>query len=71
MARLLHVLFKAEEIQQLMDLNPDKIIIRTSLESGVLANGESIGYVKVEADAMKDGEEEPIGTIEGCPQPPC
>jgi hypothetical protein len=71
MAQLLHVVFKAEEIQKLMDLNPDRIVIRTSLEGGVLAGGESVGYLKVEADAMRDGSEEPLGTIGGCPKPPC
>lgn len=71
MARLLHVIFKAEEIQQLMELNPDKIVVRTSLESGVLSDGRNVGYVIVEADAMRDGEEEPLGTVGGCPIPPC
>lgn len=71
MAQLLHVVFRAEEIQKLLELNPDKIVIRTSLEGGVLAGGESIGYLIVEADAMKDGSNDPLGTVGGCPKPPC
>ena len=71
MAHLLHVVFRKDEIQQLLDLNPDKIVVRTSLEGGELADGRSVGYLIVEADAMMDGSEEPLGTVGGCPTPPC
>ena len=71
MAQLLHVVFRKDEIQQLLDFNPDKIIVRTSLEGGNLSDGRSIGYLVVEADAMMDGSEQPLGTVSGCPNPPC
>jgi hypothetical protein len=71
MAQLLHVVFKAEEIKKLLELDPDKIVIRTSLESGTLDDDSRVGYVVVKADAMKEGEEKPLGTIGGCPNPPC
>jgi hypothetical protein len=71
MAQLLHVVFRVDEIQKLLELSPDKIVIRTSLEGGVLAGGESVGYLNVEADAMRDGSDEPLGTVGGCPIPPC
>jgi|GEM_PF-6096203 len=71
MAQLLQVVFKAEEIKKLLELNPDKIVIRTSLESGTLEDGTRVGYVTVEADAIKEGEDKPLGTIDGCPSPPC
>ena len=71
MAQLLHVVFKAEEIKKLLELDPDKIVIRTSLESGTLEDGTRAGYITVEADAMKEGEEKPLETVGGCPIPPC
>lgn len=71
MAQLLQVSFKADEIQKLMELGPDRIVVRTSIQSGILSNGESVGYLLVEADAMKDGDDKPLGTVGGCPCPPC
>ncbi|HUC80629.1 MAG TPA: hypothetical protein VMR70_06910 [Flavisolibacter sp.] len=77
MSHLLTVVFRKEDIQKLLELNPDKIVVRTALKSGKLASanlgdsGESVGYVVVEADAVNDDSEKPLGTVEGCPVPPC
>lgn len=71
MAHLLHVVFKAEDIRKLLETDPDKILVRTSLESGTLEDGSRAGYVVVKADAVKDGEERTLETVDGCPVPPC
>jgi hypothetical protein len=70
MAHLLTLVFRPEEIQQLLDLNPKKIVIRSVLEEGRLDDGERAGIVKVFADATTEGGEV-LDTIEGCPVPPC
>jgi hypothetical protein len=64
-------IFKREEMQKLIDLKSDKIIIRSSIEEGQLNSGEKVGVVRVYADAVNEGSEEPVGTIPGCPKPPC
>jgi hypothetical protein len=64
-------IFKREEMQKLMDLKSDKIIIRSSIEEGQLNSGEKVGVVRVFADAVNEGSEEPVATIPGCPKPPC
>ena len=65
------LIFSREKIQELMDKNPDKIVVRTTIEEGRLDTGESVGYVKVIADAVITGSPEPLHTVTGCPVPPC
>lgn len=65
------LIFSKDNIQQLMDTGPDKIVIRAYLEAGKLEGGENIGYLKVYADAIQEGEPEPLHTVSGCPKPPC
>lgn len=71
MAHLLSVVFKADDMRKLLESNPDKIIVRTSLEGGVLSDGKKVGYVNVEAEAVNEDEEKSLGKIGGCPVPPC
>lgn len=70
MEPLLTLIFRPEEIQQLLDYNPAKIIVRSILEEGRLEGGERVGYVQVFADATTENGEV-LGTIGGCPKPPC
>jgi len=65
------LIFTKEKIQDLIDRNPDKIVVRSTIEEGKLAGGESVGVVRVYADAMQNGNPEPLLTITGCPRPPC
>ena len=58
-------------MQELMDKEPDKIVVRTTIEEGRLDSGESVGYVKVFADAIQSGNPEPLHSVTGCPDPPC
>jgi hypothetical protein len=69
MEKLLTLVFKPDDIQQLLNQNPDKIIVRSELEVGRLEGGQKVGYVRVFADAIVDGEV--VDTVGGCPQPPC
>ena len=71
MANLLELIFTRDNMQRLMDQNPDKILVRSIIEEAVLDNGKKAGVVKVYADAIRKGEPEPIVTVEGCPMPPC
>ena len=69
MENLLTVIFKAEDIQTLLDQSPDKIVVRSIVEEGRLEDGEKAGVIKVFADAVKN--DEVLETISGCPKPPC
>ena len=69
MTNELVLIFSAQRMQELMDQSPDKIVVRSIIEEGRLDSGESVGYVKVSADAMQGGNV--LATIEGCPVPPC
>jgi len=69
MSNELVLIFSAKEMQELIEQNPDKIIIRSTIEAGRLDSGESVGYVKVSADAVQGGTV--VGSIGGCPKPPC
>lgn len=71
MANQLVLIFTKESIQLLMDQDPDKIVVRSTIEEAVLDTGKKAGVVKVYADAMRIGEPAPIVTVEGCPNPPC
>lgn len=65
------LIFRKDEMQQLMDRNPDSIVARAVVEEGTLNDGSLVGVIRVYADAMQDGSSEPLLTIEGCPEPPC
>jgi len=69
MAGQLFLIFKKDDIQKLMDQNPDKIVVRSLIEEGKLESGERVGVVRVFADAVLEGKV--IDTIGGCPEPPC
>ena len=71
MAQLLNLIFSADNMQTLMDQNPDKILIRTTVVEGLLADNTKAGVVKVFADAYQNGNPEPLATVSGCPDPPC
>ena len=71
MPNQLLLIFKKDDIQKLLDHNPDKIVVRSTIEEAVLKDGTLAGVVKVYADAMQQGNREPLATIIGCPCPPC
>ena len=63
------LIFTRENMQELMDRDPDKIVIRSVIEEGKLDSGEYVGVVRVFADAMQNGTV--VATVGGCPNPPC
>lgn len=65
------LIFKKEEMQHLLNQNPDKIVVRSTFEEAILEGGGKAGVVKVYADAMQKGNPKPLATITGCPNPPC
>ncbi|HEY0040809.1 MAG TPA: hypothetical protein VGB71_09110 [Flavisolibacter sp.] len=69
MEKLITLIFNPDDIQQLLNRNPEKIVVRSILEEGRLESGERVGYVRVFADAVIDGEV--VDTVGGCPRPPC
>lgn len=64
-------IFKAEDIQRLVEAKSDFIVVRSFLESVVLADGSKAGALRVYADAVNKGKGEPLESIQGCPNPPC
>lgn len=71
MANQIVLIFTKDNMQRLMDQNPDKIVVRSTVEVAVLENGKKAGVIKAYADAMRKGVPAPMFTIEGCPNPPC
>lgn len=71
MAKLLEMIFSAGDMQTLLDQNPDKILVRTTVEEVTLSNNSKASGVKVFADAYQNGNSEPLATVNGCPCPPC
>jgi hypothetical protein len=71
MAHLLTLIFSADQINELMALEPDEIRVVSTVEEVVLQDGSPAGAVKVMAYAYRSGNEEPIGSVDGCPRPPC
>ena len=63
------LVFPKDKMQSLLDVNPDKIIVRSAIEEARLDNGEMVGVVRVYADAVQGGNV--LATIDGCPVPPC
>jgi hypothetical protein len=68
---LLTVIFKPEDLQRLLDQKPNKVVIRSILEEGILENGQRVGYVKVYAEGKTTIEGTMLETVPGCPDPPC
>src|SRR5258706_15753461 len=69
-------LFRPEDLQRLLDQNPDQIVITCGLESETTISGEKVGAFKVRArSAFKEARPEVSGvlnfSIPGCPVPPC
>jgi hypothetical protein len=62
-------LFRPEQLQTLLNENPDKILISTSLESEVLKSGEKVGVLRVTATSIVNNRKGL--TMSGCPVPPC
>ena len=62
-------LFRPEQLLQLLNENPDKILISTSLESEVLKSGEKVGVLRVKATSIVNNRKGL--TMGGCPIPPC
>ena len=71
MSHLLTVIFGKEQIEELLALSPDRIVVTSTLEEAVLSDGSKAGAVRVTAFAMRDGSNEPLGSVGGCPTPPC
>ncbi|HEX8315082.1 MAG TPA: hypothetical protein VF609_08820 [Flavisolibacter sp.] len=71
MSHLLTVIFGKDRIEELLSLKPDKIVVTTTLEEAVLKDGSNAGVVQVTAFAMRAGSDEPLGSVGGCPMPPC
>lgn len=69
MANQLIQIFSAGKVEELLKYSPDKIVVRSTIEEAILQDGSKAGVVKVYADAVKDGNV--LGTISGCPDPPC
>ena len=68
--------FRPEDLQRLLDQNPDQIVITCGLESETTLSGEKVGAFKVRArSAFKEARPEASGvlnfSIPGCPIPPC
>ena len=64
-------IFKSEDIRRLLEEGSDYIVIRSFLEPVILADGSKAGALRVYADAVNKGDEKTLGTVEGCPSPPC
>ena len=69
MSNELVLIFSAKRMQELMEQNPDKIVVRSTIEQERLGSGEEVGVIGVYADAVQIGNVS--ATIEGCPIPPC
>jgi hypothetical protein len=65
------LVFSAEKIKSLLEANPDKIAVRSTIEEATLNDGSKAGVVKVYADAYVKGKAGPVATVSGCPVPPC
>ncbi len=64
-------IFRTEDIKRLADTGSEYIVIRSFLESVVLADGRKAGALRVYADAVNKGTEAAMQSVEGCPRPPC
>ena len=76
MTNALTFIFRPEDLQRLLDQNPDQIIITCGLESEITLSGEKVGAMKVRArSAFKEARPEVSGVLNfsviGCPIPPC
>jgi hypothetical protein len=64
-------IFKTEDLKRLVDTGSEYIVIRSFLESVVLADGRKAGALRVFADAVNRDSKEAVRSVEGCPKPPC
>ena len=69
MANDIYFLFKAEDLQTLIDKGAVTIKTFSKLERGVI-NDKQVAIMVVHAEGY-DALSKPVGTIPGCPCPPC
>lgn len=62
-------IFRPEQLQALINENPEKILFTTSLAEEVLKSGEKVSVLRIEATSIV-GSARTL-TIMGCPIPPC
>ena len=62
-------IFRPEQLQALLNENPEKILMTTSLVEEVLKSGEKVSVLRVEATSIV-GSARTL-TLPGCPVPPC
>lgn len=54
-----------------MDHETEYIVVRSGTEEAVLEDGTKACVLKAQAMACRQGEPEPVESVEGCPKPPC
>jgi hypothetical protein len=62
-------IFRPEQLQALINQNPEKILMTTSLVEEVLKSGEKVSVLRIEATSII-GSARTL-TVAGCPVPPC
>jgi hypothetical protein len=62
-------IFRPEQLQALINQNPEKILFTTSLVEEVLKSGEKVSVMRIEATSIV-GSARTL-TVAGCPVPPC
>jgi hypothetical protein len=62
-------IFRPEQLQALINQNPEKILFTTSLVEEVLKSGEKVSVMRIEATSIV-GSARTL-TVGGCPVPPC
>jgi hypothetical protein len=62
-------IFRPEQLQALLNENPEKILFTTSLVEEVLKSGEKVSVMRIEATSIV-GSVRTL-TVMGCPIPPC
>ena len=69
MANSLTLYFKRDDIQYLLNQNPDYFLVRVNVETGEIS-GKKVAVMVVYADAFRKNEPV-LASREGCPVPPC
>jgi hypothetical protein len=62
-------IFRPEQLQALINENPEKILFTTSLVEEVLKSGEKVSVMRIEATSIVGSARTLI--VAGCPVPPC
>jgi hypothetical protein len=62
-------IFRPEQLQALINQNPEKILFTTSLVEEVLKSGEKVSVMRIEATSIV-GSARTLSVM-GCPCPPC